>query len=78
MKSKVTRRSFIKSSAAFGGLMVLPSWCIGRQKGPNDRLNVAIVGAGGRGRASLDLINGSPDAQIVALCDVDGARAEGS
>ena len=78
MKNKVTRRSFIKSSAAFGGLMVLPSWCIGRQKGPNDRLNVAIVGAGGRGRASLDLINGSPDAQIVALCDVDEARAEGS
>lgn len=44
--------------------------------GANDRVNVAVVGLGGRGR---DLINNYAkvaDARITALCDVDQASLE--
>src|SRR3954467_3694259 len=40
--------------------------------GPNDRLNLAIVGCGGQGAANLDKVAGE---NIVALCDVDDKRA---
>jgi predicted dehydrogenase len=43
-----------------------------RGAGPNDRLNLAIVGCGGQGAANLDAL---ADEHIVALCDVDEARA---
>ena len=70
-----SRRNFLKASAAFGGLMVLPSWAASRKLGPNDKLNVAVVGVGGRGRDSVNAIAGSPNAQLVALCDADDGRA---
>ena len=40
--------------------------------GPNDRLNLAIVGCGGQGDENLDKVAGE---NIVALCDVDEKRA---
>jgi len=40
--------------------------------GPNERLNLAIVGCGGQGAANLDKVAGE---NIVALCDVDDKRA---
>src|SRR5947208_1657100 len=42
---------------------------------PNNRLNVAVIGAGGRGGAALV---GLKDENIVAVCDVDQERADGS
>jgi len=39
---------------------------------PNDKLNVALVGSGGRGAANL---TGLKSENIVALCDVDDRRA---
>ncbi|PCJ52367.1 MAG: NADH-dependent dehydrogenase [Candidatus Hydrogenedentota bacterium] len=38
----------------------------------NNRLNIAVVGVGGRGRVNLDGVAGE---NIVALCDVDDHRA---
>jgi predicted dehydrogenase len=43
-----------------------------RAAGPNDKLNIAVVGPGGRGSANL---KGVADQNIVALCDVDDRRA---
>jgi len=40
--------------------------------GPADRLNVAVIGVGGRGEANLKGMKGQ---NVVALCDVDEARA---
>ncbi len=44
--------------------------------GANDRIHVAIVGLGGRGRAHLGYYMAIPAAQIVAVCDVDQAAQE--
>ena len=44
---------------------------MGRQ-GPNDKLNVACIGVGGRGRAAVDAVAGE---NLVALCDVDWKTA---
>jgi predicted dehydrogenase len=46
-----------------------PAWA--QEKGPNAKLNVACIGTGGRGEAS---VKGTKDENIVALCDVDEKR----
>jgi predicted dehydrogenase len=45
-----------------------------RRQGANERLNVAIIGAGGQGGGNLGAIAGLKE-NIVALCDVDENRA---
>ncbi len=43
----------------------------GRKIGPNDKINVAVIGLGGRGRHLLNQFLGQKDqCQVVALCDV--------
>ena len=43
---------------------------------PNDRVNVAIVGLGGRGVYLIDTFSGQKDCRITAVCDVDTTRIE--
>ncbi len=64
-----TRRTFLQAStlSALAGTRV---W------GANDRINVAIIGIGGRGRAHIQEYANQPDARIYALCDVDQANLE--
>ena len=71
----IKRREFIKGAAAFSSLMFLPSCATKATKRANDKLHVAVVGAGGRGRAAVNEVASSPDAKLVAFCDVDDARA---
>jgi len=74
MNPVVTRRAFLKSTTAASALAfpaVLRSQAPGTAS-PNNRLNVAIIGVGGRGGAAL---SGLRDENIVALCDVDEERA---
>ncbi len=71
----LTRRKFLKGAGAAGGLMLLPSWTIGRQIGPNSRLNVALIGVGGIGGLSIKNLRGHNEANIAAFCDVDDDRA---
>ncbi|MFB3777903.1 MAG: Gfo/Idh/MocA family protein [Bryobacteraceae bacterium] len=42
-------------------------------KSPNEKLNIAAIGAGGQGAANLSAA--APTENIVALCDVDDRRA---
>lgn len=44
--------------------------------GANDRLNVGVIGLGGRGRALLELLTRQPNTRIAAVCDVDQAAQE--
>ncbi|BDS07600.1 NADH-dependent dehydrogenase [Oceaniferula spumae] len=74
----IQRRDFIKRSAAFGILTILPSGIYaqqGKRVSPNGKIQVACVGVGGRGRA---VMNSCKSEQIVALCDVDLRRAQAS
>jgi predicted dehydrogenase len=47
-----------------------------RAMGANDRVNVAVVGLGGRGRDHMTQYAKQPEARIAALCDVDQAALE--
>jgi predicted dehydrogenase len=73
----MNRRDFLESStlASLGVFATAGGMSAGqpKQPGPNDRINVGIIGAGGRGRANIASIEKL--ATIVALCDVDDARA---
>jgi len=66
----VTRRSFLKTAAAAAPLVVLPHVAFGASK-----LNIAVIGAGGRGSEDLQQLDNE---NIVALCDVDQDRAAGA
>ena len=63
------RRRFLKSTIAAGaGLLVLPGGSLLGANAPSNKLNVALIGAWGRGRAHHDPISTE---NVVALCDVD-------
>jgi predicted dehydrogenase len=71
MSQKANRREFLKTTAVGGvGLWVVGSGGSVLGKAANEKVNVAIVGVGGRGRSH---VSGIPKAggNIVALCDVD-------
>ncbi len=69
----VSRRAFLRSGSAAGTLLLLPLKSRAQNRNsPNSRLQIALVGAGGRGKAALGALHGE---QLVAFCDVDYARA---
>jgi predicted dehydrogenase len=59
-----TRRRFLQSTAA----LALGAPAFLRAKSPNEKLNLAIIGCGGRGGANLGAVSSE---NIVALCDVN-------
>ncbi|MDD4101391.1 MAG: Gfo/Idh/MocA family oxidoreductase [Kiritimatiellae bacterium] len=61
------RREFLKSAVTTGaGLIILPGGLRGATAASN-KLNIALIGAGGRGHAHFASI---ADENVVALCDV--------
>jgi predicted dehydrogenase len=64
-RSSLTRRQFVGVGAA--ALVAAPGY-LRSQDSPN-RLNIALIGVGGRGAANLARVRGE---NIVALCDVNG------
>src|SRR5262245_5342662 len=75
MSDSLTRRSFVKSSAAFS------AWAAGSYfvaqsqaqvtKSTGDTLTVAIMGVNGRGSALANGYLSQPNCQIAYICDVD-------
>ncbi len=67
----INRRDFIKGTSALGALMFLPSCKTRKVKQANNKLNVAIVGVGGRGETAVSSFAKNPDkVNIVGFCDV--------
>jgi predicted dehydrogenase len=73
--AKISRRNFVKSSAALGAFTFVPKHVLGANGTPsaNSRPNIAVVGAGGKGKS--DTKDASKESNIVALCDIDFERA---
>lgn len=73
MKNQSTRRDFIKTGALAGaGVWVgtsTPLYAL--PKSPNEKLNIAVIGCGGKGHSDA---RGVSSENIVALCDVDEVR----
>lgn len=61
------RRTFVKSAAATGaGLIILPGGILSGQA-PSDKLNIALIGAHGRGSQHYRALESQ---NVVAICDV--------
>ena len=76
--SKTSRREFLRGTAgAVAAFTIVPSHVLAGRAGaaPSDKLNIAHIGVGGRGGASL---GGTSGENTVALCDVDARRAGGA
>ncbi len=73
MSDHLTRRDFVSATSklALGG-MIVPRHVLGGrwQQAPSDRLNIAIVGAGGVGGENAQRMGTE---NIVAVCDIDHA-----
>lgn len=73
MSYRASRRQFLSTSALAG----IGFWTCGRaaqakEAGPNEKLNLGIIGVDGRGGANLAEV--SQTENIVALCDIDANR----
>ena len=73
----VTRRHFFYGSLLAGaipsvGFGSVPSLKALGYKSPNEKLNIASIGAGGKAASDIDGCNSE---NIVALCDVDDVSA---
>jgi predicted dehydrogenase len=68
--NKVSRRDFIKASAAVGMAVVLP----GKERlfaAGSDKIRVGLIGCGGQGtRDAISCVNSSPDVELVAMGDL--------
>ena len=75
-----SRREFLSTAAAaFSGILIVPRHVLGGPgfSPPSERVRVAGIGAGGMGGGDIATVS-RLGAEIVALCDVDEERAEGS
>ncbi|MEK7257977.1 MAG: Gfo/Idh/MocA family oxidoreductase, partial [Bacteroidota bacterium] len=77
-KSELNRRDFVKAAGlTAAGLMIVPRHVLGKgYRAPSDKLNIALVGCGGKGEAHRDALKGFEN--FVAFCDVDDERAKGT
>jgi predicted dehydrogenase len=66
--SRITRRTFIKASAAAGVSTLLP---FSRVRGANDDLRLAVIGLNNQGANHVGWFREVPSVRIIALCDVD-------
>jgi predicted dehydrogenase len=64
---RMTRRDFIRSAAAAGLAMAVPS----RALGANDEVRLGVVGLNGRGGSHIREFRKVAGVSVVALCDVD-------
>ena len=70
MKTRITRRKFVRSGALAGtGLLILRSAQSLWGAPANEKLNVALIGVGGRGSWFVDSMPGF-GTRFAALCDV--------
>ncbi|MHB8524100.1 MAG: Gfo/Idh/MocA family protein [Limisphaerales bacterium] len=72
----MTRRKFLGATATtVAAFTIVPRHVLGgaRFVPPSEKVNIAIVGAGGQGRTNAGALFNEPDAQIIAVCDPNEA-----
>jgi len=70
-----SRRKFIKNGAMAAPFFIVPRHVLGGIgfTAPSDQLNLAAIGAGGKGRSDIQNASVNGRERVVALCDVDFA-----
>jgi predicted dehydrogenase len=75
MRRKVARRDVLKTATLAGaGALLSAGRLWGQGNSPNEKLDVACIGVGGRGGDDMRE-SAAAGANVVALCDVDEKRA---
>src|SRR5437660_1678316 len=76
-RTSITRRSFLAGAAAMTTSAASAARLSSRKPrtSPNDKVNLAVVGAGGRGADNIHDLMETGAVNIVALCDCDERRA---
>ena len=66
-----TRRRFLQTTATAVAATIVAPHVLGgpRHVAPSDKVNIALVGAGGQGRTNIRALFQEPDAQVVAVAD---------
>jgi len=75
VNQKTSRRDFLRgTTGAVAAFSIVPSFVLAGRGGtsPSDKLNIAHIGVGGRGRSN---VKGTASENFVAMCDVDTTRA---
>ncbi len=72
MSHQTTRRDFLATTSALSAAIWVSGHPALASKSPNEKLNIAAIGCGGKGRTD---ISGCSHENIVALCDCDDGRA---
>jgi predicted dehydrogenase len=80
--SRLTRRSFLRRTTAagalaFAGPLIVPGRVLGLDGGvaPSNRITIGFIGTGRQTlNANIPAFLAQPDAQVVAVCDVDAWR----
>jgi predicted dehydrogenase len=69
---RATRRQFLGAAGAAATVAIVPRHVLGgpRFVPPSEKVNIAIIGAGGQGRSNARHLFHEPEAQIIAVCDV--------
>jgi predicted dehydrogenase len=77
----LSRRAFLTSAAAMAGSLAacrtaapVPAASAGARQ-PRDVLNIAVIGAGGRGGDNLQALTATGGVNVVAICDCDERQA---
>jgi len=74
MNSPIPRRRFLGLSAALGaGVAIVPAGLV-RAYAANERIQVGLVGVGGRGRWFVDTVPRME--QVAAVCDVNEQKID--
>ncbi len=69
---KESRRKFLKkSTSAAAGFYIIPRYVLGGKgyTAPSDKVNVGVVGVGGRGKQNVGDLLGLADVQVTAIAD---------
>lgn len=68
---KISRRSFLKTSALTAGALSWPAYSWAQVSSANEAIRVAVVGFKGRGGDHIGGFGKTPGVRVVALCDCD-------
>ncbi len=68
MQQRWNRRDFLRGAVAVGAASAIGPRAWGRGRGPNERLNIGIIGTSGRALGNIEGVQGE---NIVAVCDID-------
>jgi predicted dehydrogenase len=68
---KINRRNFITSAAAAASFIIIPRHVLGGKgfTAPSDKVNVGLVGAGGKGKENIQDLFKLNDVQVTCLAD---------